>query len=108
MGSLYSLAKGVIVWLGVADRKADDGFAYFAKVRAPLGKKWKDEVASPADSGWQGVIELHNRPYWKRLWIIQEFVNANDIEIHCGSHRISWKDWMYATKVMTEALSRIP
>jgi hypothetical protein len=107
MGSLYFLAKSVIVWLGVDDRKADNGFSYFAKVRAPLSRKWKDEIASPADSGWQGVIELHNRPYWRRLWIIQEFANANDIEIRCGLHRIAWKDWLYATEVLTEALSRI-
>lgn len=83
MNSLYCLAKSGIVWLGVADRKADDGFAYFAKVRA-LIRKWKDEVASPTDSGWQGFIELHNRSYWRRLWIIQEFANANDTEIRCG------------------------
>lgn len=33
---------------------------------------------------------LCTRPYWTRLWVIQEVVLGYEIYIHCGSMRISW------------------
>jgi hypothetical protein len=38
-----------------------------------------------------------DRPYWRRVWIIQELALARYSSIHCGSHTI---DWLRLKKVL--------
>lgn len=46
------------------------------------------------DFDWHDHIEcLARRPYWKRFWVIQEFLLASDIVVHCGNMAIHWQDF---------------
>jgi hypothetical protein len=36
------------------------------------------------------VLSLCKRRYWSRMWIIQEVVHAERVEIHCGSEILEW------------------
>lgn len=40
---------------------------------------------------WNAIEELLSLSYWTRIWIVQEFVLARRVTIHCGSHSIEWK-----------------
>lgn len=42
------------------------------------------------NSGAGPLIALCNRPYWSRLWIIQEILLAEQVLICCGSMACSW------------------
>ncbi|PMD43516.1 HET-domain-containing protein [Hyaloscypha variabilis F] len=33
---------------------------------------------------------LCRRPYWRRVWIIQEILSASSLELHCGSKSFAW------------------
>lgn len=33
---------------------------------------------------------LCSRPYWRRLWILQEIILAAEVTIRCGTFRIAW------------------
>ena len=33
---------------------------------------------------------FHNRPYWRRLWIVQEIACARKIEVLCGDSFLTW------------------
>jgi hypothetical protein len=35
-------------------------------------------------------LEFLARPYWRRVWIIQELALARHVTIHCGRLEISW------------------
>ncbi|KAG9499586.1 hypothetical protein J7337_008043 [Fusarium musae] len=35
---------------------------------------------------------LFDRRYWRRMWIIQELLHANDIAVWCGSLSFTWDD----------------
>lgn len=42
--------------------------------------------------GWAGLVMLLERSYWTRIWIVQEYLLAQDIIMHCGWETISGRD----------------
>jgi hypothetical protein len=41
------------------------------------------------------IMALENflcRPYWRRMWIIQELALAQDVVIYCGKNSVTWKE----------------
>jgi hypothetical protein len=43
------------------------------------------------DKEWASLKLLCDRPYWKRIWIIQEVCFASQLEIHCEFKSIPWE-----------------
>jgi len=39
----------------------------------------------------QAVLKLYNRPYWSRIWIVQEMFLAKALVVFCGSRQCSWR-----------------
>jgi hypothetical protein len=90
MGSIYSKASGVIVWLGqvserikLAMQEASD--ALFNK--KPRGTIWMQHR--------KGVQEFYNLPYWNRAWIVQEYILARTIDIWCDQFRLREDGLLY-------------
>jgi len=42
---------------------------------------------------WIGLQALLRRSYWTRIWIVQEFVLARELILHCGDQSISWNEF---------------
>ncbi|OAG26016.1 hypothetical protein CC77DRAFT_921426, partial [Alternaria alternata] len=38
----------------------------------------------------EAMVSLCERPYWTRVWIVQELLLAKEVKILCGSKAISW------------------
>jgi hypothetical protein len=105
MGHIYSCAERVLVWLGVEheqDSSAIEAIQETAKLLNELAER--DEVSVelfaetflnnpklPAN-GWQHIGNLFPRPYFKRLWVIQEVVNSTSTEVLYGDQTIKWDD----------------
>ncbi|KAI8627407.1 heterokaryon incompatibility protein-domain-containing protein [Xylariaceae sp. FL1651] len=51
---------------------------------------WLGLVPSLFDWG-DSMVELANRPYWSRVWVIQEYLLGRNIELYCGNDRIHWQ-----------------
>lgn len=105
MSEIYSQAKFVFVWLGM-DRDVEcqkEGLETLIKKRATVGPHMsnlsllrKDQPAlnlkHSASTPWI-IHKLLKKPYWSRLWIVQEFVLAQDLLLCAGSFVIKWKDF---------------
>lgn len=118
MGSIYSSAKRAVVWLGPGEvqhtRRAFDCcrrvaaacglFDYFCgrdpghserHDELPLSERWFDL------SAFSSLLELFNRPWFSRIWCIQEIRLAEDALVMWGDNEISWTDlsvsasWMF-------------
>ncbi|KAF7915662.1 uncharacterized protein EAE98_011005 [Botrytis deweyae] len=118
MGSIYKQATEVIVWLG---DKTDQGFGkdvetlipdvgllsiknLAALQKDPASKLSKTDIADGIDELLLGAElvslgELCGRPYWNRLWIVQEVLLAKDLAI-CWSNEhspglrtVAWAEW---------------
>ncbi|TGO80164.1 hypothetical protein BELL_0013g00150 [Botrytis elliptica] len=121
MGSIYKQATEVIVWLG---DKTDQGFGkdvetlipdvgllsiknLAALQKDPASKPSKTDIAHGIDEFLLGAElislgELCGRPYWNRLWIVQEVLLAKDLAI-CWSNEhspglrtVTWAEWSRA------------
>ncbi|KAE9363246.1 HET-domain-containing protein, partial [Stipitochalara longipes BDJ] len=69
MGSIYSHARQVCVWLGLADTCAY-GVARLLR-RKELSEEVKQGIIRRPEE-WYDMAEFCKREYWDRLWIIQE------------------------------------
>ena len=48
-------------------------------------------IPGPAVDIWETYLRLLKRPYWNRIWIVQELLLAqNEILLLCGDRLISW------------------
>ena len=104
MKRIYSQAAHVFIWLGLEDEGSivaihqlrDLGQA-FEKLRATpdFGSRLQPFVEFLLKEGsirWEEIWKLlRQRPWWRRLWIIQEAILAKEAVVICGSHSASWE-----------------
>lgn len=53
-------------------------------------KSWIKATRQTILDHMAGLHDLCERPYWGRLWILQELRSAKEIIIMCGSHKLPW------------------
>lgn len=81
MDKTYSSAKMVSLWLG--DSPVPQGLL-------PSQEQLSDDQdVTLEDEPFDWYVEhddVLNRPYWSRVWVIQEFLLAREIHYHCNSN----------------------
>lgn len=116
MGDVFSKAARVIIWLGEETHDVRDAFDVIRKLRfyfwrqyswqqetprlyrrVKWSKAWNEPILRREVEGaileeldWQPLIDLLHRPWFHRLWVVQEVVNANRAVILCGGQEIPW------------------
>jgi hypothetical protein len=100
MGKIYAGAKRVVAWLG--EESFDSGMAldfipHLTKVaKVDTESCWllcleQEEFLRQMMS----LIHLVSRPWWKRMWIIQEVALGLDVLVVCGSRHIPWSTFHF-------------
>jgi hypothetical protein len=97
MGNVYSFAERVIVWLGEAYDQTKAGFdglaEYFRLSNAAcqgaaansdptvgIAQGFEQFLSLPdADSYLFGIVAIYSRPWWKRVWTVQEVGLAREL-----------------------------
>lgn len=41
---------------------------------------------------WNGINDIFHRPYWQRMWIVQEIVLARKVRFHCGAESFGMRE----------------
>ncbi|KAH7149237.1 heterokaryon incompatibility protein-domain-containing protein [Dactylonectria estremocensis] len=108
LSKMYSLTTRVVVWLGPEEDGSSVAISLLAHVGAQIETTldgfrltspdaeeptWYDiDVNLPiSPSEWEAIEELVSRPWFTRVWTVQEIVLANRLTIlHAGSAVISW------------------
>ncbi|KAI9712822.1 MAG: hypothetical protein M1820_001444 [Bogoriella megaspora] len=81
MDQIYKNAECVSVWLGLPPA-ADQYESFWPEPTKTFDYDnffWSDHIS-----------ELANRPYWCRIWVIQEFLLGRDVFLFCGENCIDW------------------
>ena len=87
MRLIYQKASEVLVWLGVAIEDSDLAMHLVAQLSKNDRYGLEDTEPSSPDNelARHSLNSLFNRPWWTRLWVIQEFAVAKaDPLIDCG------------------------
>lgn len=86
MDQTYRDAVCVSVWLGFVTLP-EEIMSYLptnipTKTLESDGFNWTDSI-----------VDLSNRPYWSRVWVIQEFLLGRSVELYCSNNRIDWLEF---------------
>jgi hypothetical protein len=128
MRHIYSLAERVMVWLGPGDASSSLAFSrldylgslltytkYYHTLPNPdcPGDKteWCDyEFPLPYDEAtWQAINTLCQRPWFGRIWVMQEVQLANSYAIvQCGHDMASWSRFRGALLAIDNRVEDIP
>ncbi|KAK3997893.1 heterokaryon incompatibility protein-domain-containing protein [Cladorrhinum sp. PSN332] len=117
MDSIYRLAKKVVIWLGPEANDSKhaletlehlgrqafltvDGFSY-ASLDATEPELADPETPLPWEKKtWLAVRDLLSRPWFERLWIVQEIQLAEEAVLVCGKKQIPWPVFGYGYTTM--------
>lgn len=102
MRTVYLKAESVHVWLGLEEPNTTQAIDILnslalsgmkdapADVFESVGKFFVRNLLKDhaLDGAWKVLTSLYKRPYWKRLWIVQEFISNKTMHLHVGSRRI--------------------
>ncbi|KAH7383987.1 heterokaryon incompatibility, partial [Pyrenochaeta sp. MPI-SDFR-AT-0127] len=69
MGQIYSSAARTYLWLGEKSDSSDQAMDLVENATEERVKNFDPQAAE-----WRGLYDLLRRPWWSRLWIIQESV----------------------------------
>lgn len=111
MGSIYSQAREVLVWLGPEKNNSDlamdlfeemDEYTKNGGIKGTLlqkmgrwiylkGTKVDGPDMDEPEPELRAILAWTERTFWKRIWIVQEIQLAQKLSICCGSKSISDK-----------------
>lgn len=101
MGSLYIRASRTVVWLGESTSDVADATAVMLHIVAwPWVRGADEETARLRDSisshQWQALRNWMKRPWWTRVWTLQEFLRPRRLTFLCGDETIERNTWYNA------------
>jgi len=116
MGDIYKEAAQVIYWLGPATYFTPFCFEVLGALQDRIGdtphkdwtrqqwvELWKSVECRPKTfPGLQreGLRELLDRPWFRRIWILQEVANSQAAVVHCGKDSVSARVFALAPFLM--------
>ncbi len=102
MRPIYALASGVVLWLGPATDQTDAAMRSIEKLDKEYWSTYDFQV---------NFMELLYRPWFTRIWVVQEFVVGWPMKgsprIGCGSIWVPWLSFFSAWKHYKESLTVI-
>ncbi|KAN0104774.1 HET domain containing protein [Hyaloscypha variabilis] len=92
MGLIYGQASSVLIWLGLATVNSGVGMEilrYFATEKRPQScPVWQTYPQSLVHQGLQDVM---TRPWFERMWVVQEVGCSNHAIFVCGRDCVQWQ-----------------
>jgi hypothetical protein len=139
MKSIYSNAIKVLIWLGNYHESSDDSLEYREELwgftsgengtkecihtaiellkrisrsdlESVIEASQEDDCFSlGTNQDWANVNRLFSRPWFERLWVVQELYLAREAHFICGQLTISWDELKHACKkiILNSMFSRI-
>ena len=102
MSEIYGRASKVCIWLGEGDRSSRMALEFIKKEVLQLQNF--DELcgSEQASEKWGALLDLMQRPWFSRRWVVQEIALAHSTVVYCGGDKISWKKFAVAVELFVE------
>ena len=112
MRDIYTNARRTIVWLGSAEADSDLAMQFLKDMEVCPNPH--EAIAAmlrerPDDPLYDALKHLyHKRPYWGRLWVIQEVACASEVIVGCGGLSISLTSFRNMSTILNRVLMSLP
>ncbi|KAI1109780.1 hypothetical protein F5Y14DRAFT_392608 [Nemania sp. NC0429] len=93
MGSLYARAERVIIWMGNETDEDHRAIEYLNNLQDRPGNQLAED-ASGQESVCRDIDKFLQKPWFTRVWIIQELVFGAEVQIICGNSEIGWSEFI--------------
>jgi hypothetical protein len=102
MKDIYTKAIHVVIWLGKETAEDPDAFTLLSRFEKLFAEKGLVDVgtvenflyglALPVQESkeWTALVRFFQRPWFQRIWVLQEAVMARRMTVACGSHLVGW------------------
>jgi hypothetical protein len=102
MHEIYKNATTTVVWLGEPDENTDMALEFIAEVILHLKHKRdpKDIDEIKHEREWKAIREYLHRPWFSRLWALQEVLLSEAIEILCSGKKTRVLTWQTLEKFL--------
>ena len=92
MGIIYGNAEDVLIWLGPATPDSVIGMEipdYFANETRPKScPVWQTYSQATV---LRGLQDIFSRPWFQRMWVVQEIGQSHRAVLTCGQHSVEWE-----------------
>lgn len=106
MGRIFSGAERVLAWLGPSSPWTSTAISFLRTLSSsPTGLDHHSWVMNTTEGSrsldsWTALFKLVGRGWWKRVWVIQEYVLGQDVIFICGEDRFDTQTLDRALKVL--------
>lgn len=102
MCDIYGKADSVCIWLGEGDESSRMALRFIKKEVLQLQNF--DELCESAQASekWGALLDLMQRPWFSRRWVVQEIALARKAIVYCGGDKIAWKKFAVAVELFVE------
>ncbi|KAI9780428.1 MAG: hypothetical protein M1839_006702 [Geoglossum umbratile] len=94
---IYRSARRVLVFLG-PDENGQTAVAFGAildsdqkRLSAKPGPPLSAEIEHKQSKQWRSLKWLPSRPWFSRIWVVQEVISNPEVLVHCGALEIRWE-----------------
>ena len=113
MGDIYRYATGTVVWLGHEDEESESAVRVCQTISKDIADivdvQWDNDkrheiltrAEMPSDTEIASLESIFKRPWFSRLWVLQEAINSRELTCHIGDMEFRWLDlqmtveWLY-------------
>lgn len=87
MGKIYKSAANVLIWLGDEADKS----SMATEIISSLSDNLDEDIHSWTAKEWRALGALLSRPWFSRMWVLQELGVASSATFVCGRQEIDWQ-----------------
>lgn len=100
MGAVYSSSIQTIIWLGLASDGSDMGMELVENVSS---RDFEIQSMNMKVAGWKALYAIMRRPWWSRLWTIQEVGLSKQAIVKCGGKEVDLSKFRELYKLHDQA-----
>lgn len=101
MAQIYTFASQVCIWLGEEDDHSAAAIKFIKEEIMKLGDIGH-LVSRKNASSWHALLQLMQRPWFSRRWVIQEIALAREAMLYCGQDSMRWQEFAVAVEMFVE------
>jgi hypothetical protein len=105
MGHIYATARNTIIHLGPSTPEAESVLGeLLSKTSITHQISETGTRINKASKGQLELVQDHilTRPWFRRVWVLQELVLSKDPWLQCGAIRVRWKDFcLFLRQILT-------
>lgn len=102
MRFIYQRAKAVCVWLGPESEDSHLAWDLIWSLKNHPPAQFPNLFRESELPKFEALKKLFRRPYWWRMWVVQEVTCGSKVSVYCGNESISWSDLSAICDIMEQ------